>query len=218
MDKSHITFEDFILHVFNHSVAEPNWFFDSEEEYIEISDELLVHHLCKLFKSPSEYLARYSNDQIGQGLTYLFNASCSNFSHQIIRCENKTLTTEFIATIPNLYTNLLEQRCEPILSHTNTNKVPNLLNTTCYMLWDSTPLLLWYDDKERQVLICEKLAEILNSKNIACVESALHGLGHLQMYNKKLVSEVIDRFLNSTTIINESLIAYANNAKSGYIN
>jgi hypothetical protein len=87
----------------------------------------------------------------------------------------------------------------------------NPLNSVCYMFWDSSLLSTGGLDALR---VMEKS---LYLKNVACVESGLHGLGHAFYKNEKFVETAIDQFLASQPNTDEKLMTYAMNARRGYV-
>jgi hypothetical protein len=65
---------------------------------------------------------------------------------------------------------------------------------------------------------CYPLLKIThNKRNIACHESALHGLGHWQHYYPQRVGEIIDAFLMKHKVLRKELETYAVNAYTGYV-
>ena len=61
------------------------------------------------------------------------------------------------------------------------------------------------------------MARILVFKSLACQESALHGLGHLQRDYDRQVSAIIDGFLAANPDIDTRLASYANSARCGCV-
>ena len=53
-------------------------------------------------------------------------------------------------------------------------------------------------------------------QNLACIESGLHGLGHLAHQYPEIVEPIIETFLQ-TQNLNPVLIDYAQHAKTGMI-
>lgn len=94
------------------------------------------------------------------------------------------------------------------------------LNQICYMLWDTTPLGYWEGSSEKETfypVVLAVLGYALRSRNIACVESALHGLGHLRLHRERDVTPMIDEFIRSSPKLRPELRRYAENAAAGCI-
>ena len=86
------------------------------------------------------------------------------------------------------------------------------------MLWDSSPLGYWSDHKNPEEFYCaliEMHRTVLRLSNPACVESALHGLGHLHSVDPLSVESAIDEFIGLGK--DQSLIQYALSARGGYV-
>jgi len=58
---------------------------------------------------------------------------------------------------------------------------------------------------------------VLHSPNIACQESALHGLGHLHYRAAKQVEAIVTSFLRENRSLRPELLDYAKRARAGYI-
>ncbi len=64
--------------------------------------------------------------------------------------------------------------------------------------------------------IFEVLEYALTSSHPACIESALHGLGHLHNHHPSRVEALIDGFLARAA--SSELISYAQEARKGRVN
>ena len=67
------------------------------------------------------------------------------------------------------------------------------------------------------VATAEVMRQCLFLENPACVESGLHGLGHLATFQPKVAVPVIDVFLKNATNQSPELIGYAKQARTGMI-
>ena len=87
------------------------------------------------------------------------------------------------------------------------------------MLWDTTPLT-YCEGIENGDAIYAAVAEVmqfsLSLDNIACIESGLHGLGHLGSYYPP-ASQIVRQFLETTKVTDKRLLEYARNAESGCV-
>ena len=117
-------------------------------------------------------LAVYSDQQLRNGLAYIFYNYASDVIFTICRkgvAEEKRVGAVCNMTAP--YRDCLAPRCAPVLSHLDEpGSTP--LNTFCYMLWDESPLC------QCKGVVLDVMDDALYLSNPACVESALHGLGH----------------------------------------
>jgi vesicle coat complex subunit len=89
------------------------------------------------------------------------------------------------------------------------------------MLWDVSPLSWWEEKRspEREIFynaVIDVLEEALSSNNPACVESALHGLGHIQSSCIERVTEVITNYLKKVSVSTQ-LTTYAKQAILGNV-
>jgi len=88
------------------------------------------------------------------------------------------------------------------------------------MWWDIIPISGKPNDPNRQEFdeaILQVLESTLQLDSIPCRESALHGLGHWQLYYPERVGEIIDKFSMTRPQLPEKLHEYMLNAYTGYI-
>ena len=60
------------------------------------------------------------------------------------------------------------------------------------------------------------MRQCLNLSNVSCVESALHGLGHLHMVHPEAAG-IVRHFLNTTQRTDPNLLRYAEAAEQGRV-
>lgn len=109
-----------------------------------------------------------------------------------------------------------ETKCEPILSNSK-KQLYNPVNFLCYMWWDILPRhgIPWQKHNvEIDQAILRMLNKILKQSNIACVESAIHGLGH---WSVGYPDEVRSMLSDSHKHIPVELHDYLRKAKKGRI-
>jgi hypothetical protein len=75
----------------------------------------------------------------------------------------------------------------------------------------------WYFDLDLGPAVLEVLGYALTLRNAACVESALHGLGHLQGYRRGDVTPMIEDFIRRNPDLRPELLKYAEHAAAGCI-
>lgn len=203
------------------------WFFEnwaledsvsSEKFYKMAADEVVELIKLTCLRCGSD-LGKYSNRQIDYGLHEMFSPS-QDFIFSFKEC-NLCYSDIVVAlqSIKHLYTDLFNKRCDPVLSHLD-EPTDNPLNSICYMLWDVTPLAFWDKDPNKKyyyAAIAGVMEKALYLSNPACIESALHGLGHIQDQVPDRVRQIIDGFLKKRNFSRPELVHYANNAKKGYI-
>lgn len=190
---------------------ETEWYWDLDLEEFESGDEELVRLISMLFENAGTDLKDFSDTQIAYGLNYIFNNSISNTVFSI--CHEgveESLRRKAVLNMKHLYKDCLAKRCENEISHNRKIEI-GPLNTFCYMLWDTSPLSSWSD------VVLDVMEDALYIPHDACIESALHGLGHRFVQDEVKVTEIIDRFLSKTKSLNPNLRAYARNARSGYV-
>ena len=124
-----------------------------------------------------------------------------------------------IEAIKTLYQDCFTPRCAPVLGHLN-EPGANPLNQVCYMLWDASPLSYWENRPNKEVFygaVVDVLEAALESPNPACVESALHGLGHLHSSYLEPVEKVVGNYVRRNIFTAPGLQQYAQRAAMGYV-
>jgi hypothetical protein len=212
-------------YIFNRPTDEPAWYWrtDSWEEDVfnDNSTDAFIF-LETLFSNAERDLKPYSDDQIGLGLNYIFNNACSNlvddFKAAAVPFDRKI---KAIQSLFDLFQGVLNVRCAPILSASSQITLSKI-QFICYMFWDITPLSMWASSDENEVkmyykTIADVMKKCLRLSNPACVESGLHGLGHIVYGQPKIAVPIIDNFLKKGKYSNENLINYAKMARTGMI-
>lgn len=234
-------------YVFNRPIEEPPWYWQSRDEESPFGEEedamtafLFYEQLCR---EPGRDLAPYSDTQVGQGLTYLFDGAVCNLTHGFKKAPVPVKRkVEALRALSVLFKEVMNPRCARVLSaHSQEKSSP--LTYICYMFWDVTPLSSWIKFENQDALLLfamnnlsEDLAAYMNDEteayyhaiasvmesclyldNPACVESGLHGLGHLATFQSGIAAPIIDRFLKTAQKQDVRLLNYAKSARTGMI-
>jgi hypothetical protein len=216
----HPLYADWLKYVFDRPVTPNGWYFDLEDLVpFDADTNGLVELVTTTFENCGRDLSLYSNEQLRYGLSYILDNGASDVVFSLMS-EDVPLELRLRATasLKRVYSEVFESRCEPVLGHIS-EAGGNALNYTCYMLWDASPLSYWERSRERGMFyraVSEVMEHALSSSNRACVESGLHGLGHIHSYYPERVEEVIDRYLNAPNPVAE-LRQYARDARRGNV-
>ncbi|MDE2291764.1 MAG: hypothetical protein KGL53_06745 [Elusimicrobia bacterium] len=215
------TFEQWLTWAFDHPVADPAWYFGSDD-WREPPHQVAVDYLTRVFESPDEHLGRFPDDQADQGLNMLLSPSCSGhfFSFLDAKVPLEKRLRGVRSFVP-LFTEYYAARCSDSLCHLDEpGKKP--LNSTCYMWWDASPFHggRTGEENERIIAAClDVMKACLASKSVACQESALHGLGHFSIHERIKADcvRLIDGFLAAAPDARPELVAYARAARAGRV-
>lgn len=213
-------YQKWLQYVFDRPVTPNGWYFDLECPPFEAENNELAELIACTMENCGRDFGAYSDAQLRYGLEYIFNNSCSDAVFSIMDdAVPLALRLRAVEAIGNLYRDCFAQKCAPVLGHTS-QPGGNPLNDVCYMLWDASPLSYWERSKDRQIFyraISDVMAETLESENPACVESALHGLGHICSYYNDRVVEIIDAYLRRNVFVSAGLREYAQKASVGHV-
>lgn len=196
---SFLPFEDWRHFIFDHEPTGPEWYADACAPYWNAPTDLTAQYLIRLFSDPCIHLERYSDEQINKGLWYLISPGLGE--HMLCLDDERlalSIRTSVVRSCIHLFKLLFQFRCSRHLSHSDwIHAAP--LNSICYMWWDIMPVYggpVEADRKALQRAAIDVMSEILNLDNVACQESALHGLGHWRQYDPDGIAATIDRFLS----------------------
>lgn len=212
------TYAGFLQFLFQRKESQGEWRFDDSLQEPALSPAQLVQCIIRMFENYETDIAHYSDWQIAKGVGYLFNSSFSDWVF-VLR-EGPGLLPERLKAIHGLksfYQRCLEKRCAPTLGHYS--EPGNPLNYFCYMLWDFTSIACFEGVEDKDLLnqaVVDVMEYALTLDNKACVESGLHGLGHLTLFYPK-ASTIIERNTGRFEKIDPRLLTYAQAAKTGYI-
>ena len=180
----------------------------------------MLQFLTQAFEGSPQVFQPYTDAQLNQGLWFLASNACSNHMFALLDESLPWSARErCVDSIERLYEQCFAKRCSPHLSHLD-EPGANPLNAVCYMWWDIIPIAGKPDDPARRQLdqaILKVMESTLQLDSIACHESALHGLGHWQMYYPDRVRKIIDSFSLSHPQLLEKLQAYMKVAYVGCV-
>jgi hypothetical protein len=205
-----------------------------------VTGDLVLGHLeavdlcCLTFERAELDLTRFSDHSLGWGLCFLFDSGFSSFVLTLKDdpTPERTNVRRLIARMSFLYSRCLEHRSPPILG-SKSEKPPaeaERLHHVTFMLWDITALDYWSSSRDHAIMVpclLDMLEQvIMTNSNPACIESALHGIGHASSYNRGSdVVEYVDRrrertvdaFLAARQDLRPELLSYARAARTGSI-
>lgn len=205
-------YEQWIRFLFDRpgEAGQREWYWDTEVEF-SASAEQQVSLVGKTFERSGTDLLKYSDIQVENGLNYILHNAASNTVYLIVQGGvPEDLRIDAVLKMKHLYRDCFARRCASVLSHLD-EPGANPINNICYMLWDVSPLCQWKD------VVLAVMEDALYLPNDACIESALHGLGHRFSQDKERVPQIIDRFLSKTKKLRPELRQYALKARTGRI-
>lgn len=215
-----ISFEDWIVHVFDHEVCEPQWFLDEESGVWSGAHEVTIAYITRLFEDPLPHIDSYTDEQINQGLWYVVGSSAGNHMYAVIDARVPyEARIRCLRSFYSLFQKLFAKRCSEHLYHIDQTH-GNALNAVCHMWWDIIPIYGMPDDipkRQFDLEVLRVMARILSLESLACQESSLHGLGHWQTCYPKKIPLVVDRFLETNPSAPKALVQYAKQAIAGYV-
>lgn len=166
----------------------------------------------------SEIHQRFSRNQIGFGLNYIFSNSCSDLPFCYLRCSESRIIRG-IQSLDYLYQNYFDRYCfasSKSIQEIGAIQAGDRLEFLCYMFWD---LFVVYPGNSSPSVIAASL-EVMNAalyrKNGNAIVSAIHGLGHWALHDQRAVA-ILEQWLANPSTPNPVIHNYALQAKTGYI-
>lgn len=200
-------FQRWIRFLFDRDDPKGEWRFS--EATMPLSEAQTVHYIHRLCATAETELSPYSEIQIAHGLLFIFDC---NFDYGYALRDAKVdieVKLMAIAAMATLFRNCLNERC------TRGSK----LNQVCFHFWDETPLSWCERNPHKEALysaVADVMRQCLNLSNVCCVESALHGLGHLRSDHPEAAG-IVRHFLNTTQRTDPDLLRYAEAAERGMV-
>lgn len=191
-----------------------------EERYGNIPPSCVAEYLSQLFRAPAWVAERYSDDAIGAGTWFLFGPA-SGYFWALERTKVATdVQAECVSALATLYTELYDRVCckhgtDPDGRYANEIK----LDIAVYMIWESLEGAVFARRKTTEVAEAgwEVLEAILTRcRTSTCLQSALHGLGHLEQSHSERCGKLIGRFLRRGGVPSW-LREYAQAAQVGHV-
>jgi hypothetical protein len=215
---TNLTFEEWVRHLFDHPVTNPEWHWDIDADYAKLEPQQVVAYATQLFDGAGKLLAPYTDAQTNQGLWFLISSSESLFAltetavplPDRVRC---------VQAMTEVFKQCFLPRCTPHLSHMD-EPGAGALNKVCYAWWDIIPMHGEPLEKARREIDAGFLSVMeatLEIPSVACQESALHGVGHWVMDHKSRCQSIISAFLRRHSDLRPELRKYAENARRAYV-
>ena len=131
---SDITFEEWIIHIFDHQVTDPAWYWDKDAEWWDYSPEDAIDYMTRFFENAGAILTPYSDAQINVSLWYMASNAASDYMRVL---EDSAVPIDArkqcIQAIFNLYQQVFAKRCTQHLSQFSSGPEIGSLNSICYM-------------------------------------------------------------------------------------
>ncbi len=213
-------YSEWLTLIFDHEPSTPQWCFDTDSPYFSGADQEIAELFTWTMSHCGKDLLQFSDDQVGEGLDYFFNPSCSNLSFSIRDGKyNWEMKLAAIRSIGHLYSDCFAVRCSSADLFDN-EPGKTKLDTFCYMLWDVCPLNYW-EGLETKVkgydAVVDVMEAALSLKSRACVVSAIHGLGHTRFYSPDRIAKILDQFISNNQDFDSKILDYAEDAAYGCI-
>ena len=212
----HPRYHDWLKYVFDHEVADPQWYFNSDAPCFATTPQESCELLKLTFQRAGTDLVNYSDAQVDQGFWFIVSTSGSDYILDLkasaVPLRERVAS---MGSIYNLYQDCFARRCSESLGHLD--EPASDLNSICYMFWDVCPLTSFdgaADREEMEDAVFSVLYRILTIPHRACIEAALHGLSELAIVHGERVGNIVDEWLSATRP-DGALENYARLAKRG---
>jgi hypothetical protein len=179
---------------------------------------LLADLVTHTFQNSGADLAAFTDRKVALGLEGILFSNFGDIAHVLTGADvSESRKLAILRSLAVLYRDCLARRSPPVLGHLS-ETADNRLEFVTYMLWDVTPFdVMAVQTQPRLEALIEVFTATLRLSNDACIESALHGLGHLGGPGRGKAQTVIDDWLNEGPQVRPELIAYARAARGGCI-
>lgn len=175
--------------------------------FLNIDPPVLADYIITLFENP-EYIAdKYTDDQIGKAVWFLFGQGSDYFYDLLSEDVEKSLQVRCMCSVETLYLRLFDRVCCMRGREPNGEYIRTEPDSAVYMIWDMGHIAGWINDKQFPHLFNTGLQVLENvlmkCRTSTCMNSALHGLGHIHSVHPQHCERIIDRFLSEREIQEE---------------
>jgi hypothetical protein len=204
-----ISYEDWKLDLLT---FDSSWPGNCETIIWQISGQQTYRYVTRFFSEATTFLNHSSPEELNQILWLL--------SHDVLNVipeeyPQPSVWADYFQGTKILFRDLFDCHCAPVLGHCD-EQPTTPLNSSCYMWWDVVPV--WHPQEKSRIQIqrlgLETMTYCLKLNNLACKESALHGLGHWFSLDSERVRTIIQ---DSERYIPEKLKNYAQSAMCGCV-
>jgi len=216
---THLAFDEWVAHVFDHDVGKPEWYFDVDSDVWDAPPAMTIEYMTRLFEHPIPRLGRYTDEQLAQGFWYLVPSPGSE--HMLVLLDETVpfeARARCLRSMRTLFAEVFAVRCPPYLAHLD-EPGAGALNIACYMWWEIMPFgpqLSGTSRKRFDTQVVTLMRDILAIDAIPPQESALHGLDHwITRRYQRTIRTIIDRFIDRNPSMRSELLAYARRARDG---
>lgn len=200
-----------------------------ERYFCEFDPTLLANYITRLFRTPAFLAERYSDRQLTDGFRFMFGCASQFFPAITVPSVPVDMQIAAISSVATLYTELFDRLCCDRGRQPAEKQIAlDTIDAVVFMIWDMGGIdTAALRPIERPHLV-DPAMEVLETalmrcRTSTCVESALHGLGHigmlLEVESPELAARalsLIDRFLARTSMP-DWLREYATRARQGMI-
>jgi hypothetical protein len=198
-----MTFDEWIVFIFDHPVTDPAWHWEIDMGWPEIDNRTMTAYLTRLFENGPAVLAAYTDAQINQGLGLVVSGTCSDCMRAL--CD-KTVPLEervcCIHAIETLYRDLFAVRCNDF--QPDNRDAENPLNGIGYIWWDIAPIHTCGSEITSACL--DVLEQMLEMDSNTIRKGALLGL---LGWGDDRAGDIVDDFLDRHPQLDPSVEAYA---------
>lgn len=216
-----VGYDAWIRYVFDRPTTPRGWCFDLDDVVtFDATPAELVAYIAATVEHCRTDLARFTDAQVADGVRYIFSNSCSNVVFALKRREVPFDTRRrAIEGIRELYRGCFGPRCVES-GAAEADEGVKRLNAACFMFWDVTPIAGWVDppgERDMYEAVLDVLEDALTSANPVCVDSGLHGLGHVRLSAGVRVEAIVDAYLARHPDLPPARREYALAARCGLV-
>ena len=209
---------EFTQYLYDRPANKTEWYFEDDHEDIDLPKDQLVQLATQAFNSVVDVTNHFDERQICMGLRYLVNPSCGPVPYLYMDTSiDFAIRSSAISSMRNVFRYLFASLRNELGLYRVSGGAPFSFGETCYMWWDMFPrhgVPRQPELEETDAVICRTIGSILEIDNLACQESALHGLGHWFSSRPDEIVEMVGVFLPRAPV---ELKEYAMDAMQGRV-
>jgi hypothetical protein len=212
-----MTNKEFVQFLFDRPDDSKEWYFAEDFIPPQLDAQTQVAFAREVLTDAELHAEIFTERQFCLGYNYLINPACSAHCYSYLDTSiNESERISVVVSMYNVFSLVFDRKCVGAASD-RTDLTAATYEYLCYMWWDvfprhGIPANSSLAGTDRTILTT--LEKMLLLHSLACIESALHGLGHWHAARPDFVERTIDCKLSQ---IPGPLRKYAKSARAGSV-
>ncbi|CAG0990080.1 hypothetical protein PHYC_02240 [Phycisphaerales bacterium] len=204
------------------TVSEVEAIQERQSRFSDLATPVLAEYLVRLLRESDRRMSVIKPAELAEAIWFIFGVG-SGFVCRVLHEAAASEHVRLYEAIRCCYEDTLDRLCNRRGASREDMSNTDRLDVAVYMIWDMDSGLGFVPRNASGPVECSELAldtldfVLSHCRSGSCLKSALHGLGHLEHYQRQRVHAIIDGFLAVRSDLPTWLTSYAGYARSGSV-